>query len=1016
MEMDLEKYKTIVNNIKDGILILDNSSIYKVLDFNKSLKEILGYNSNEIKNMNSKDFIFKNKGYNKTETLFDYIKKEISREVHVLIKNKENKEKHIGLKIDKFEFKEEKGIICIFHDITEKVKVREKIEESQKNFKNTFEQAAVGMVHTNLKGNIIRVNNKLCNMLGYNNDELLNKNFKDISYKEDLEEDIKKYEKLLKNKISTFNLEKRYKCKNGELLWCDLTVSKIKSKNHETYILGVIKDISEKKEAIEKLEDINEYLEDRVEERTAKLRNALLELRDKTEELNESKDRFEKAILNAPFPIMIHTEFGKVITINNIWEDITGYKKEEIKTMGDWITKAYKKNKMKIEKRISKIYTIDKKINEGVFSINTKSGEDRKWNFSSAPLGKSKDGERVYISIASDITEKTKTMEEKEKIFRLSQDIIVVSNKAGYFTFVNQAAEKILGYSKKELMNKPFFDLVIEEDKDLTRDVMSGLFEGNQVRDFQNRYKNKNGDIIWLSWNASTDEDRNRVYAVARDITRNKKYEERLKRAKEEAEAANKAKSAFLANMSHEIRTPLNSIVGFADLMEGIMVGKKEKKYLKSIKNSSDALLTIINDILDISKIEAGKMQVDKEPVNVSYLIKEVENIFIHKIKSKGLKFKIEIDNEVPDTLILDRAKVRQILFNLVGNAVKFTDMGYIKIILKQISKSSDRSNIDLKITVEDTGIGIEESSQEKIFESFTQQGPSITKEYGGTGLGLAITKKLVEMLNGKIELESKKGEGSKFNIILNEVGISATKGIKDFIDENRYDDIVFKSGSILIVDDIKENRELIKEIFSNPEFNIKLYEASDGEKAVEMAQKEEIDLILMDIKMPKLNGYEATRKIKDQDKDIKIIALTASTLKTKEKVEERKIFDGYIYKPARISDLYREVMKFLEYERDEIFISKDDTDDTEIITKEQKEVLENKIYEKWKIAIENKFSEDIKEFGEEVRKYGEEKKIETLKNYGTDILYNLDEFDLDTVEKLLEKYPSILEELEVEN
>jgi two-component system, sensor histidine kinase and response regulator len=268
--------------------------------------------------------------------------------------------------------------------------------------------------------------------------------------------------------------------------------------------------------------------------------------------------------------------------------------------------------------------------------------------------------------------------------------------------------------------------------------------------------------------------------------------------AKVEADKANEAKSEFLANMSHEIRTPLNAIIGFSELLQNTIKDEKHFNYIKTINGAGNNLLIIINDILDLSKIEAGKIELQYKPIKLHGIIKEIESIFMQKVKSKNIHMIIDYQTDIPDMVLFDEVRIRQILLNLVGNAVKFTEKGYVKLSIKAMpTKTNDISSVDLHFSVEDTGIGIPESEKEKIFEAFTQISGQSIKKYGGTGLGLSITNKLVEMMNGKIDLESTVGKGSIFSVIFANVQIPSTglipEEISDSYELNRLDGYLMK-------------------------------------------------------------------------------------------------------------------------------------------------------------------------------------------------------------------------------
>lgn len=463
---------------------------------------------------------------------------------------------------------------------------------------------------------------------------------------------------------------------------------------------------------------------------------------------------------------------------------------------------------------------------------------------------------------------------------------------------------------------------------------------------------------------------------------------------------ANQIKSEFLANMSHEIRTPMNAILGFTEVLDNKIKDEKLKDYLYAIQTSGKSLMTLINDILDLSKIEAGKMELEYAAVNPHSIFKEMETIFFHKMAEKHLDFKIEIDPHLPNALVLDEVRLRQILLNLVGNAIKFTEKGFIRISVYEKFLREDHSEINLLFSVEDSGIGIPEDQLKIIFEAFTQQKGQSQSQFGGTGLGLAITKRLVTMMGGQIFATSKVGEGSSFNVILEKVPTASISNIIETQQENTHVNVIqFDHASILIVDDVPLNRNLVKEYLES--FDLNLYEAENGLEAVELAKRYSPDLILMDMKMPVLDGYEATRQIKEDEmtQAIPVIALTTTIMKEDDD-QIKNICDGYLKKPVNQVRLLSELTKFLSHTVKENNIDKLDNTFTEKESTRQFEtnkpedalklpelliILEGQLSQ-WEVLQKSMLISDIQQFAIQAQEWGTRHHYPLLKKWGEDL------------------------------
>ena len=369
---------------------------------------------------------------------------------------------------------------------------------------------------------------------------------------------------------------------------------------------------------------------------------------------------------------------------------------------------------------------------------------------------------------------------------------------------------------------------------------------------------------------------------------------------------ATKAKSEFLANMSHEIRTPMNAITGMTYLALKTKLDDEQKNYINKIHSSANILLGIINDILDISKIEAGKFEIEKSNFDLSRLIESVVNLMEIKISGKNLKLNLRYDKDVGKNFYGDSLRLNQILTNLLGNAVKFTSKGEISLSVK---KAGDNK---IRFEVKDTGIGLSKEQTGKLFKAFSQADSSTTKKYGGTGLGLAISKQLVELMNGKIWVESKIGKGSKFIFEIELEEADPTEKIPDI--ENKKDlkkrIMGLKGSKMLSVDDNRVNQEIITILLRGSGIKIDL--AADGFEAIEKFKGNNYELILMDIQMPIMDGYEATKTIRETDKDIPIVALTANAMK--EDIEKTKAagMNKHLNKPIEVDKLFETLLEFI--------------------------------------------------------------------------------------------------------
>lgn len=394
---------------------------------------------------------------------------------------------------------------------------------------------------------------------------------------------------------------------------------------------------------------------------------------------------------------------------------------------------------------------------------------------------KNSNGEILHLVITiQDTTERkrlesfaAKAQRDFELFFNLIPDLACIVSTDGYFKMVNPAWETTLGYTREEVLLTPMLDFVHPDDLARTNGEIAKQSREYRTKHFVNRYRCKDGSYRIFDWRSTFNRDESTRFGIAKDITEQRLWEESLQRAKEAAESANRAKSEFLANMSHEIRTPMNGIIGLTELTLDTDLTAEQREYLEDVKTSADSLLRILNDILDFSKIEAGKLEFEIIEFDLRQTIEETLKVLAVRAAAKNLRLACELNPAVPSKLMGDPGRLRQVLINLTGNAIKFTQHGEVLIRVQRLSEAS--GEVELQFSVKDTGIGIPLNKQQHVFSAFSQADSSLTRKFGGTGLGLTISSQLIEMMGGRIWLESEEGKGSTFHFTVR-LGIASGK------------------------------------------------------------------------------------------------------------------------------------------------------------------------------------------------------------------------------------------------
>ena len=640
------------------------------------------------------------------------------------------------------------------------------------------------------------------------------------------------------------------------------------------------------------------------------------------QDLKNTKEQLELTFKNIPAGVYLINAKGKMVYVNDrgaaVYGDFTPEYMLENNDLSSQLKIADKLfersdengNYFSAQNSPAYISLTTGKPSQAILKQINKVTRQQKWYYvQGAPLLDEKGNVSLVLITTTDITEQKQASQYARSLIEASLDPLVTISADGKITDVNEASIKVTGIEREKLIDTDFSNYFTQPVK--AQEGYQQVFEKGFVADYPLTIKHKNGKLTDVLYNASVYKDYNGnvlgVFAAARDVTERKMFEKELIDAKEFAENATKSKQQFLSNMSHEIRTPLNSIIGFTNVLLKTELGLQQKEFVEAICTSGKSLNLLINDILDLAKVDAGKMTFEKHLIEIRKSITSILHSFDMKIKEKNLELAVEHDIKVPSVVLGDSLRLNQIFFNLLSNAVKFTHKGKIKLTIKLLEENKE--NVTIEFVVSDSGIGIADNKLNSIFNLFEQAEINTSTSYGGTGLGLSIVKQLVESQGGSVSVKSKLGEGSAFSFTLS---FGKTNLKLEAENEILETDSEIKTLRVLVAEDVALNQLLIKIILNDFGFDQDI--VSNGKLAIEKMQTNTYDIILMDLQMPEMNGFEATEYIRKTLKSpIPIIALTADVTKTD--VSKCKEFgmDSYISKPIDEKLLYNKIVELVK-------------------------------------------------------------------------------------------------------
>lgn len=787
-------------------------------------------------------------------------------------------------------------VLAITRDITERKLIEEQLQYSEWQLRLIADHTSdlISRHSVNSKVTYLYASPACQTLLGYTSEEMLGKDGLSFVHEEDTEK-VRNYLKTVQyDQSDPETVIFRFRRKDGTYMWSETTCRYTYNDEGESeYIVAVSRDITERRE--------------------------------QEKRMHESESRYKSLFEYNPLGINALSLDGTYLSMNTSMEKLLGYTNEDLKNK-PFEPVAHPDDLA----RTNYHFELAKKGETQTYEIRTfhKDGHIIDVHVTNVPIYVENEVVGVY-GIINDITERNQYL-AKIKDLSNQQELILNSVSEGIFgvdlegntTFINPAGSEMLGYDVTSMMNEYHLKQIEQSEPDGSPSLAGDTPILRSLSDGQPLYREE--AVLWRQDNSSflasyrvtpIIDNGERVGAVI--VFRDRTEENEVIRAREIAEQADRAKSEFLAIISHELRTPMNGMIGMIELLFDTLETQEQREYAEIIMDSNNALLKILNELLDFSKIEAGRMELEYKEVNIQYLLDQVTDIFSTPVQEKKLFINTHIDPKLPPYIIGDEDRLRQVLINLVGNAVKFTDYGGV-LISAHLKPQVDAQLMVIEFSIQDTGQGIPEDQQMKLFQPFSQIGTATNRRYGGTGLGLSICKKIVELMGGSIRVESNKNRGATFAFTL-------TLNAADYPEINIATQQVSAQPSvpvslygplrILVAEDNATNQKVLLTILSKRGYQADLVE--NGAAAVEATTRKIYDLVFMDVNMPIMDGMEATRRIRQQRHHKPtpiIVAVTAFARKEEQLLCMESGMQDFVSKPLRVSDIEAQLEKWSEY------------------------------------------------------------------------------------------------------